>query len=76
MAKKMIYDMNIFDRLLKTNCFSKKKLLKSIAANLLEKFYSCEINCMEIDKSVLFAHRIYAAPIAVAPAGIGTKVDI
>ena len=29
-----------------------------------------------INESVLFAHRIYAAPIAVAPAGIGTKVDI
>jgi serine O-acetyltransferase len=31
-------------------------MLKRAAGNLLEKFYCCEINCTEIDKSVLFAH--------------------
>jgi serine O-acetyltransferase len=31
-------------------------MLKKVAANLLEKFYCCEINCTEIDESVLFAH--------------------
>jgi serine O-acetyltransferase len=31
-------------------------MLKKLAGNLLEKFYCCEINCTEIDKSVLFAH--------------------
>jgi serine O-acetyltransferase len=31
-------------------------MLKKLAGNLLEKFYGCEINCTEIDKSVLFAH--------------------
>ncbi len=31
-------------------------MLRQAAANLLEKFYCCEINCTEIDKSVLFAH--------------------
>ncbi len=46
----------MFDRLLKINCFSKHKILKQAAANLLEKFYGCEINCTEIDESVLFAH--------------------
>lgn len=60
--------MNIFDKLLKTNCFSKKKILKSIAANLLEKFYCCEINCMEIDISVLFAHHARGCTI------ISTKI--
>ena len=30
--------------------------MKLIAKNLLEKLYCCEINCTEIDKSVLFAH--------------------
>ncbi|MGQ7944484.1 serine acetyltransferase [Flavobacterium sp. WC2509] len=30
--------------------------MKVIAKNLLEKLYCCEINCTEIDKSVLFAH--------------------
>ena len=46
----------MFQKLVKINCHSKSKLLKQIAANLLEKFYGCEINCTEIDKSVLFAH--------------------
>jgi serine O-acetyltransferase len=46
----------MFDRLLKLNCWSKSKAVKKAAANLLEKFYCCEINCIEIDRSVLFAH--------------------
>jgi serine O-acetyltransferase len=46
----------MFDTLVKINCFSRNKMLKKLAKNLLEKFYSCEINCTEIDKSVLFAH--------------------
>ena len=48
--------MNMFCKLVKINCHSKNKLLRQIAANLLEKLYCCEINCTEIDKSVLFAH--------------------
>jgi serine O-acetyltransferase len=31
-------------------------MLKKLAKNLLEKLYGCEINCTEIDKSILFAH--------------------
>lgn len=46
----------MFDKLIKLNCFAKNKILKKVARNLLEKFYCCEINCVEIDKSVLFAH--------------------
>lgn len=46
----------MFDKLIKLNCFAKNKILKKAAKNLLEKFYCCEINCVEIDKSVLFAH--------------------
>jgi serine O-acetyltransferase len=46
----------MFENLVKINCFSKNKLLKIIAENLLEKLYCCQINCIEIDKSVLFAH--------------------
>ncbi|GHT27303.1 serine acetyltransferase [Planctomycetales bacterium] len=46
----------MFDILVKLNCHSKSKILKNLAKNLLEKFYCCEINCTEIDKSVLFAH--------------------
>jgi len=46
----------MFEKLVKINCFSKNKILKNIARNLLEKLYCCEINCMEIDESILFAH--------------------
>ena len=46
----------MFNKLVKINCFSKNKILKKTAGNLLEKFYCCQINCIEIDKSVLFAH--------------------
>jgi len=46
----------MFEKLVKANCYSKNRMLKQIAGNLLEKFYCCEINCTEIDKSVLFAH--------------------
>lgn len=46
----------MFDKLVKINCHSKNTLLRQVAKNLLEKFYCCEINCVEIDKSVLFAH--------------------
>jgi serine O-acetyltransferase len=46
----------MFEKLLKLNCFSENKMFKKLAGNLLEKFYCCEINCTEIDKSVLFAH--------------------
>lgn len=60
--------MNIFNRLLKINCWSKSKILKGIAANLLEKLYCCEVNCIEIDKSVLFAHHARGCTV------IATKV--
>jgi Serine acetyltransferase len=46
----------MFEKLLKINCHSKNRLLKNSARNLLEKLYCCEVNCVEIDKSVLFAH--------------------
>jgi serine O-acetyltransferase len=46
----------MFDKLVKINCHSKNKILRTVAHNLLEKVYCCEINCTEIDKSVLYAH--------------------
>ena len=48
--------MEMFDKLLRINCFSKSRMLKNIAGNLLEKFYGCEIYCMDMDRSTLFAH--------------------
>ena len=46
----------MFDKLVKLNCYSRNKIIKNIAKNLLEKLYCCEINCIEVDKSILFAH--------------------
>jgi serine O-acetyltransferase len=39
-------------------------MLKKAAGNLLEKLYCCEINCTEIDRSVLFAHHARGCTIA------------
>ncbi len=46
----------MFNKLVAVNCHSKNKFLRKIASNLLAKLYCCEINCAEMDKSVLFAH--------------------
>jgi serine O-acetyltransferase len=56
----------MFDKLVKLNCFSRNRILKTLAKNLLEKLYSCEINCTEIDESVLFAHHGRGCTIAAA----------
>ena len=56
--------MDMFDKLVKINCYSKSKMFKQAAGNLLEKFYACEINCTDIDKSVLFAHHARGCTIA------------
>jgi serine O-acetyltransferase len=56
----------MFDKLVKINCYSKSKILKNIAKNLLEKLYCCEINCIEIDKSTLFAHHARGSIIIAA----------
>jgi serine O-acetyltransferase len=58
--------MNMFDKLVKIHCYSKSKILKKVAGNLLEKLYCCEINCTEIDKSVLFAHHARGCTIVAA----------
>jgi serine O-acetyltransferase len=41
-------------------------MLRIAAGNLLEKLYSCEINCTEIEKSVLFAHHARGCTIIAA----------
>lgn len=53
----------MFNKLVRINCHSKNKMLRGVASNLLEIFYCCEINCMEIDKSVLFAHHARGSTI-------------
>lgn len=56
----------MFHTLLKINCFSKNRVLTAIAKSLLEKFYSCEIRCDEMDQSVLFAHKARGCTIVAA----------
>ena len=53
----------MFEKLVKFNCFSRNKILKKLGKNLLEKLYCCEINCIEIDKSILFAHHARGSTI-------------
>lgn len=56
----------MFNKLVKINCYSKNRMLKKAAGNLLEKFYCCEINCTEMDKSVLFAHHARGCTVIAA----------
>lgn len=56
----------MFNKLVKLNNYSKSNLIKKIARNLLEKLYCCEINCLEIDESTLFAHHARGSIIIAA----------
>ena len=58
--------MSLFNQLKRWNCYSKSFLLKKIGKSLLEVLYCCEINCIEIDKSVLFAHHARGCTIIAA----------
>ena len=64
----------MFENLVKMNCYSKNKILKGLSKYLLEKWYCCEINCTEIDKSVLFAH--HARGCTIIPSKIYENVVI
>lgn len=55
-----------FEELLNINCFSKDEIEQRKAAELLEKYYCCEIHCPDIDKSVLFAHHARGCTIVAA----------
>lgn len=46
----------MFEELLQKNCFSDDPAEREKAAEQLEHLYGCEINCMEMDPSVQFAH--------------------
>ncbi len=64
----------MFNKLVKMNCHSKNKMLQRLAANLLEKLYCCEINCTEIDESVLFAHHARGCTIIASKICEGTVI--
>ncbi|GHT59705.1 serine acetyltransferase [Bacteroidia bacterium] len=55
-----------FDELLKINCFSEDLAERSRAAELLERRYCCEINCADMDESVLFAHHARGCTVVAA----------
>ena len=55
-----------FEDLLKINCFSNDADKQKKASELLEIKYGCEINCMEIDESVKFAHHARGSTIIAA----------
>ena len=55
-----------FEDLLKINCFSGDEDKQKRASEILEIKYGCEINCMEIDESVKFAHHARGSTIIAA----------
>ena len=55
-----------FEELFEINCFSEDKLEQRKAAELLEKYYCCEIHCVDMDKDVLFAHHAKGCTIVAA----------
>jgi serine O-acetyltransferase len=55
-----------FDELLKINCFSEDSAARERAAELLEWRHSCQINCADMDESVLFAHHARGCTVVAA----------
>jgi serine O-acetyltransferase len=55
-----------FEELLEINCFSEDASERTKAADLLEQRYCCEIRCVDMDKSVLFAHHARGCTIVAA----------
>jgi serine O-acetyltransferase len=55
-----------FEELLEANCFADDAAERAKAADLLEQRYCCEINCTDMDKSVLFAHHARGCTVVAA----------
>jgi len=45
----MVTEEMTFKELLRINCFSKDKADRVKAADLLERYYCCEIHCADMD---------------------------
>ncbi|WP_047999309.1 serine acetyltransferase [Lactiplantibacillus herbarum] len=58
--------MTTFEDLVQLNCFAADEMTRQQAAATLERDYTCEINCVEIDPSVQFAHHGRGCTIAAA----------
>lgn len=63
-----------FEELVEINCYSADQLKRQEAADLLEKWYCCEINCEDIDRSVLFAHHARGCTIVAARLSPGVVI--
>lgn len=55
-----------FNQLLELNCFSEDVKMREHASDELERNYGCEIKCIEMSKSVIFAHHARGCTIAAA----------
>lgn len=67
-------NLNNFDKLLKINCFSTDQDARDLAAEVLESNFNCEINCVEIDPSVKFAHHAKGCTIAASKIDADTVI--
>lgn len=63
-----------FEELLNMNCFSDNEEEQRKAADLLEKYYCCEIHCPDMDKNVLFAHHARGCTIVAAKISKGVII--
>lgn len=66
--------MPTFKELLNQNCFSTDPDLQRQAALMLEQRYNCEINCLEIDPSVQFAHHARGSIVIAAKLCAGVVI--
>jgi len=66
--------MSAFETLYHQNCFAPTAAERQTAATELEARYNCEINCVEIDPSVRFAH--HARGCTVIASKLGANVII
>lgn len=66
--------MSEFNTLFYQNCFDPDPAVRQQAATRLEHDYGCEINCVHIDPSVMFAHHAKGCIIAAAKIDTGTVI--
>jgi serine O-acetyltransferase len=63
-----------FSELLEINCFATDATERRLAAEQLERDYGCEIQCPDIDRSVLFAHHAKGCTIVAAKLSKGVVI--
>lgn len=63
-----------FKKLFQINSFSSDSDARMLAAEILQQQYNCEINAVEIDETVLFAHNGKGCTIAAAKISAGTVI--